>query len=153
MALSKEYRITVKGKKFKDDMKKLAGLEVAIGFQHGTQNGDVDICDIAAWNELGTERGIPSRPFLRNSIERHEDEINQFLGAMAKQLHAGQNAETLLKGLGVFHRGLIQEEITDGEYAPNAESTIRKKGSDHPLIDTGLMRESVQFQVRKRRQK
>ena len=63
MALSKTYRITAKGKKLQDDMKKLAGLEVAIGFQHGTQNGDVDICDIAAWNEFGDGKGNTFRHF------------------------------------------------------------------------------------------
>lgn len=35
----------------------------------------------------------------------------------------------------VFVRGLVQETIKEGEFSPNAPSTIKKKGSDKPLID------------------
>ena len=43
----------------------------------------------------------------------------------------------------MFVRGLVQETIKEGEFSPNAPSTIKKKGSDKPLIDTGHMRQSV----------
>lgn len=151
MALSKEFKLTVEGKRVTEEMKKLAGLEVAIGFQHGASSEEgVDVCDYAAWNELGTENGIPSRPFMRNSVELHLNEINQFLRGVARQMFSGGTAEKALKQIGSFQKGLMQEEITDGDYEPNAPSTIRKKKSEHPLIDTGLMRQSVNFQVRKK---
>ena len=49
-------RITAEGRQFQQMLKDLAKLEVRIGFQHGqaTEEDGTDICDVAAWNELGT---------------------------------------------------------------------------------------------------
>ena len=51
----------------------------------------------------------------------------------------------MLKKIGVYLKGVVQKEIVDGDYAPNAESTIKRKKSDRPLIDSGYMRQSVSF--------
>lgn len=61
-----------------------------------------------------------------------------------------QTAEQSLKQIGVFGVGLVQEKIESGSYEPNAPSTIRKKKSDKPLIDTGKMRQSVKYVIRKK---
>ena len=42
----------------------------------------------------------------------------------------------------------IAREITNLKEPPNAESTILKKGSSNPLIDTGDMRKSVKWKLR-----
>ena len=55
-----------------------------------------------------------------------------------------------MKSIGVFQKGLVQAEIVDGDFEPNAPSTIKKKGSDKPLIDTGKMRQSVNFVIVKK---
>lgn len=52
--------------------------------------------------------------------------------------------------LGLMAKGLVQDEIVNGDFAPNAESTIQKKGSEQPLIDTGTMRQSVNFVIKRR---
>ena len=38
----------------------------------------------------------------------------------------------------------------EGDFEPNAPSTIRKKKSDKPLIDTGRMRQSVMTVIDKK---
>ncbi len=131
----------------------LADKEVRIGFQHGeaAEDDGTDICDIAAWNELGTEH-IPSRPFLRKSVDENEGKINQFLQAEVRSLASGKTAETLLNEIGNFQKSLVQEKIAEGSFAPNAESTIRRKGSSKPLIDTGRMRQSVNYVVKRKGQ-
>lgn len=57
-------RMTPEGIRFMKMLKELSELEVRIGFQHGkaTEDDGTDVCDIAAWNELGTVN-MPSRPF------------------------------------------------------------------------------------------
>lgn len=57
--------LTGEGRRFEQMLRELADREVRIGFQHGeaTEEDGTDICDIAMWNELGTEH-IPARPFL-----------------------------------------------------------------------------------------
>lgn len=143
--------LTPEGKKFYKMLEELADKEVRIGYQHGEhQNEDgVDLCDIAAFNELGT-KDIPSRPFLRDSVDNNEAKINSFLQKRTKELANGMSAEKILKEIGVFQKGLVQEEIVNGSFVPNAEATIRRKGSSKPLIDTGRMRQSVNYVIKRK---
>ena len=101
------------------------------------------------WNELGTEIA-PSRPFLRKSVDENQDKIQEFVAKQTKSLTKGVGAEEVLKLIGIFQKDLIQEKITEGSYVPNAPSTIRKKKSDKPLIDTGRMRQSVNYVILKK---
>lgn len=143
-------KLTPEGKKFMKELEELGKLQVRVGFQHGreiSQADGTDMCDIAAWNELGTSNGIPSRPFMRDSVDKHADEVNRMLEEQATLLKRGVSAKQILKNLGEFQKGMIQQEILDGQFEPNAESTIRKKKSDKPLIDTGHMLQSVNYQI------
>lgn len=148
-------QLTSEGRRLQKSLEELDKLECFIGFQRGeathTDGGkNVDMTDIAAWNDLGTGRGIPSRPFLRNTVDLHGKEINSMLDKAIEKIMNGATAEQVLREMGVMLKGKVQEEITDGSYKPNAPSTVRKKKSDKPLIDTGLMRESVNYQIKKK---
>ena len=151
MGASVSDRMTADGKKFKKMLDDLSGLEVCIGFQHGkaSEEDGTDICDIAAWNELGTVR-MPSRPFLRKSVDEIKDLIGAFLEEKKADLVNGVSAEQVMKEIGLFQKDLIQKKITDGDFVPNAESTVRRKGSSKPLIDTGRLRQSVNYVIRQR---
>ncbi len=142
-------RMTADGKKLQEMLKVLAEKEVRVGFQAGkaTEEDGTDICDIAAWNELGTVH-IPARPFLRQSVDDNVSKINSFLQSKKKDLVRGVSAEQVLKEIGIFQKDLIQEKITEGNFTPNAESTVKKKGSSKPLIDTGRMRQSVNYEIK-----
>ena len=143
--------VTADGRKFQQMLKELAEKEVRVGFQHGkaTEEDGTDICDIAAWNELGTVH-IPARPFLRMSVDDNASKIKSFLQEKKKDLVRGISAEQVLKEIGIFQKDLIQEKITDGSFAPNAASTVKKKGSSKPLIDTGRMRQSVNYEIKQK---
>ena len=144
-------RITAEGRQFQQMLKDLAKMEVRIVFQHGqaTEEYGTDICDVAAWNELGTVKS-PSRPFLRKSVDENEEKINHFLQSKKADLLQGKSAEQVLKEIVIFQKDLIQEKITEGSFTPNAASTVRKKGSNKPLIDTGRMRQSVNYVIKKK---
>jgi hypothetical protein len=49
--------------------------------------------------------------------------------------------------MGQLAEGHVKQEITDLRTPPNAESTIRAKGSDNPLIDTGALRQSIRYVI------
>ncbi|MBE6666811.1 MAG: hypothetical protein E7607_00680 [Ruminococcaceae bacterium] len=152
MAAKAKDKLTPDGEKFYAEIEKLKKLQVRVGFQQGTaqEEDGTDICDVAMWNELGTS-STPSRPFLAMSVDDNADKINAFLKGQLKLLAQGRTtAEGILKAIGVFQKGLIQEKIKSGDFEPNAPSTIAKKGSDKPLIDTGTMRQSVNFAVTKK---
>ena len=149
--MSVQDRLTPEGRRFYQQLEELAKMEVRIGYQAGEATDDrgVDMCDIAAWNELGTS-GMPSRPFLRQTMDEHGDEITAFCKAQAAAIADGGSAETCLKRIGIFLKGLVQNQITEGSFEPNAPSTIKKKKSDKPLIDTGLMRELVNYFIKQK---
>ena len=151
MGVKFQDRITPEGRQFQKMLKELAEKEVRIGFQHGAAAEDdgTDMCDVAAWNELGTVRS-PSRPFLRKSVDENTGKINSFLKSQKRNLVNGASAEQVLKEIGIFQKDLIQEKITEGSFTPNAPSTIRKKKSSKPLIDTGRMRQSVNYVIQKK---
>ena len=145
-------KLTPEGKRFYAEIEKLKKLQVRVGFQRGdaTEEDGTALVDIAAWNELGNEH-VPSRPFMRDSVDKHKDQINAFLKNQLVLLAQGKtDANKILNAIGVFQKGLVQKEIVDGEFAPNAPSTIRKKKSDKPLIDTGTMRQSVNYVITKK---
>lgn len=151
MAVKIRDRMTAEGKKFQQTLKELEKLQVRVGFQHGraTEDDGTDVCDVAAWNELGTVH-MPSRPFLRKSVDENEGKIRAFLQEKGEDIVGGATAEQVLKETGIFQKDLIQEKITSGSFAPNAESTVRQKGSSVPLIDTGRMRQSVNYEIKEK---
>lgn len=144
-------RTTPEGRKFYAEMEKLKQQQVFVGFQAGqvTDDKGVDVAQIAMFNELGTSTS-PSRPFLRMSVDENKDKIKNMCSAMAEDVAKGGTAEQALKKLGVFGVSLVQEKIVSGTFEPNAPSTIRKKGSDKPLIDTSNMRQSVKYVIRRK---
>ena len=149
MAAKAKDKLTPDGEKFFKEIEKLKKLQVRVGYQQGNVVNDegVDLLDVAMFNELGTSTS-PSRPFMAKSVDENADKINSFLKQQLVLLAQGKTtAEGILKAIGVFQKGLIQEKIQSGDFEPNAPSTIKKKGSDHPLIDTGVMRQSVNFAI------
>lgn len=153
--------ITGEGKDFQKILDEIAEMEVCVGFQHGQETEEegeteqkkkrADICDIALWNELGTEH-IPSRPFLRKSVDENTAAIDSMLDRTARMLLSGHSVKHVLNQLGSFQVGLVRKKIAKGSYVPNAVATIRKKESSNPLIDTGRMRKSVICIIRRKGQ-
>jgi hypothetical protein len=57
------------------------------------------------------------------------------------------NAEKSLNAMGLLIKDQLQESIRSLKDPPNAPSTIKRKGFDSPLIDTGTMLNSVDYEV------
>ena len=150
MAVKVKDSLTKEGANFKKTLEEMNRLKVMIGLQQGQKNQDgADLVDIALFNELGTEN-IPSRPFLRDSVDANADKINAFLKRAVKILLRGGTAEDVLKKIGVFQKGLIQKQIVDGDFVPNASATIKRKGSAVPLVDKGDLRKSINFVIKEK---
>lgn len=147
-------KLTPEGKKFYAELEKLKQNEVFIGYQaghakHTDEDGNTaDMAEIAMFNELGTENS-PPRPFLRMTVDENKEKINQFVETQTKRIAQGASAEQCMKQMGAFGVSLVQEKIGSGTFEPLKESTIKAKGSDKPLIDTGQMRQSVHYVIKK----
>ena len=143
-------RWTKEGKAFKKALQELGKLEVRVGYQEGATYPDgTPVINVALWNELGTSN-IPPRPFIRQTVENNEAKFQTRMKSVANKLANGSTADKVLNELGVFAKGMLQKEIKDGEFVANAPSTVAQKGSDRPLIDTGLLRQSVNFVIKKK---
>ena len=142
--------LTPEGRRYFEALKKLSELEVQVGFQ-GDQTAEdgTSLAEVAAYNEFGSS-DTPARPFMKQSFEDHEDELKAACERVNATIASGGSVEQALNALGVTVKGLVQTEIVDGDFAENAPSTIKKKGSDRPLVDTGTMRQSVNYAIKRR---
>ena len=134
-------------KKIKRELKKVHNSSVVIGYVRG-KSSHKNILK-ATVNEYGSPRKkIPSRPFTRYTFSKFMGKVANFHGKLYGQILDGK--ETTYKALqkiGLFYRGLLQVSIRTGPWVKNAPSTLRRKSSTKPLIDTGDMLADVQFKV------
>lgn len=121
----------------------------------------ISIAMYAAKNEFGVRgdksKGVPAvpeRPAFRSTFKRGSKYLEQiqkvaikYLSEMAVQ---NRDAKEYLTKLGLYAAGQIKKNMRDGQWAPNAPSTIAKKGSSKPLIDTGTESRAVTAWVGKR---
>lgn len=102
----------------------------------------------AGYMELGVTQPhnitIPARPWLEPGVASATPEV---LATIQDGMEAGRSMDQILDAVGVVAAAKVKVYMTELKTPPNAASTIRKKGSSNPLIDTGAMRQSVTHQV------
>jgi len=92
---------------------------------------------------------IPERSYIRSTIDENED---KYLNDIAKKL-AGQIIDgnldkyTALQLMGQKIEGDIKSKMISLDSPANAPSTIRKKGSDNPLINKGFLIGAIRYVV------
>jgi hypothetical protein len=128
----------------------LDGVQVTVGLQGTTagERGITEMVRIAAINEYGAGH-VPSRPFLRAASREHGRQWLRLLRTAHRTYIRGDTTrgEMQVRRLGLVAVGHVQASIRDGAWISNAPSTIARKGSDKPLIDSGQMRQSIRAQV------
>jgi hypothetical protein len=114
-------------------------------------NPNIGLAQIAYIMEKGSAvNNIPARPFMHQTRERNEKRVLGLSKKLLKNLSNGSTtAMDAIKKLGVTYEGAMKRIFIEGSFAPNALSTIRKKKSSRPLIDTSLLRQSIKFKVAK----
>jgi hypothetical protein len=127
---------------------------VVVGFLDSTNersDSPMGNATLAYIHENGSPAAnIPARPFLARGVDSVRDAIAAVLRDAARQSLAG-DAGAVHRGLqraGIVAAGGVQQYMASGTFAPLAPSTIRRKGSSRPLIDTGQLRQSVTYAVR-----
>lgn len=97
---------------------------------------------------------IPPRPLLKPAIEAdgNRQAIAHEISASVKSQLDGdkEGAEKNMLRASIAGQNAARKWFTDGRnnWAPNAPSTVKRKGSDRPLIDTGALRASIVGVVR-----
>mgnify|MGYP004620081547 CR=1 FL=1 len=135
-------KVSKKQKDFQSRVFTNKKLKVGI-FESAKYDDGTPVAQVAFWQEFGTSK-IPMRPFFRNAIAKN----TRKWGDSVKTALIGTNdSEKALKMLGEIMRGDIVLSLTNLNTPPNAPSTIKQKGSSNPLIDTGLLRSSISWEL------
>ena len=98
-----------------------------------------NLASLAAVWEFGNER-IPSRPFLRQTLEENQE---KYIALFVKLFESGVSIDQIYEQIALIAQGDVQQNIANGKWTANAPSTIKRKKSSKPLIDTGKLRQSV----------
>lgn len=92
---------------------------------------------------------IPARPFMEPSIEKNRDAIARLQGKIIKSALEGKSIDIQVasKKLGLYVSTEAKRYFTDeaNGWPANAPATIKSKGSDQPLIDTGALRAAITY--------
>jgi hypothetical protein len=152
-------KVVRKNRNWQSSLKKklvsLKAQEVAVGFPAnkglGTPyyEGGASVLEVAICNNYGTPN-IPARPFMDIASKDIQDWFKSVVSDDVKACNSGRlKANEMYNRWGSVAKGMIQAQIGITP-PPNAPSTIRKKGSATPLIDTGHFRQSVLYAIRDR---
>ena len=98
-----------------------------------------NLASLAAVLEFGNER-IPSRPFLRQTLAENQE---TYTALFVKLFEGGVSIDQIYEQIALIAQGDVQQNIANGKWTANAPSTIKRKKSSKPLIDTGKLRQSV----------
>lgn len=126
----------------------LASVDVGVlGGKGGqTKESGATVAQIAEWAEFGI--GQPPRSWLRAWIYENEAAILRVQREEYRRVLVGQQTKAkALARIGVWIVGQIQARIASGIQPKNEDSTIARKGSSTPLIDTGQLRSSITSRV------
>lgn len=114
----------------------------------------MQVAEYGAYNEFGSLT-VPNRPpkrsFIRMPLEAKQGEIARYAEGRARKHVEEGDIKAIFEDIGIAGQAKIQEAFDTagwGAWPPNADSTIaRKRGGDEPLIDSGLLRKSVTYEV------
>lgn len=120
-------------------------------------NPSPDNAYILAIMEHGSPvKNIPPRPLLKPVIKKHREQIQNIFERIYKLLLEGDEtgADFEMERLSQRIQRWTQEFfVEDNGWAPNSPATIKRKGSDKPLIDTASLRGSIRGVFIKNRRK
>ena len=110
-------------------------------------DGEINMATLGAVHEFGNDK-IPARPWLlrgfnsgrREYLAMLEDGINE-------TVQKGTDIRKTFNAIGVMAVGKVQLFITALKTPANSDITIARKGSANPLIDTGAMKNSVNYKL------
>lgn len=136
---------------------------VGVPSSSGEHSGGINNATLAYIHNYGSPAAnIPQRQFMEPTLRQMRPVIEKWLRYMGRLAIHGQveRIPTVEMQLGQLIVDAIKRKITDGPFAPLAQSTVRareRRGQDvsnlHPLIDSGQLRRSINFVIRTTEQK
>lgn len=137
----------------------LTTREVLVGIPHGEARSDSDMTNaqIGYIQETGSPAmNLPPRAFLVPGVEAVQDKTGQQLVKAVDAALKGNSisVEACLNRAGMIAQNSVRSVINSGDFEPLSEATLKArraagKKREKPLIDTGQLRNSITYIIKK----
>ena len=126
----------------------LKANSVQIGFMENAVYGDgTQVALVAMVQEFGSPiNNIPPRPFFRTMIANESPNWSALVKSNLQRTNYDARRTLSLTGDTIAQQ--LKDSILNGNWAPNAPSTIARKGFDRPLFELGLLASYPRYVVR-----
>jgi hypothetical protein len=126
----------------------LVGVTSAKGSEEHEGATKLSVASVGAVHEFGLGNA-PERSFVRAAIDENESTIQRRTKQLAKAIILGRHTQkSALEVLGVWLKGVMVKRINAGIEPELKEATVKRKGSSKPLVDTGQLKGSIDFEVK-----
>lgn len=124
----------------------MRGKRALVGVPSGANEEDgASMAMVAATVEFGKpDIGQPERPFLRQGIREALPELRAVAAHdLAEVVEGRMGINAVLERVGAVGAGAVKVYMAGDHFKANAPSTIAKKRSEQPTIDSGSLRSSI----------
>ena len=119
-----------------------ASVRVGV-LENATYPDGTPVAMVAFWNEYGTKTS-PVRAFFRTTVS---DQKKNWVLSVQNLMKMHDDPKKVMGLIGEHMRGQIVQSINTWTDPPNAPYTVRMKGFNAPLRDTGQLMRSISFEV------
>lgn len=138
-------------KKMESRIKRLSSKSVRVGWWNSYYPDGISVAQVAAWNEEGHINGgmftgtyTPPRPFIRTGfLPKAENVLEKYAKLMFVYFEGKAPLGNFWKMMSTELQEKMQQSILEFKIPANKSITIRLKGFNDPLIETGNMYDSV----------
>ena len=127
------------------------------------QGPAVTTAQIASFHEFGTldryedsspagdgRPGVPQRSFLRSTADENRAKYSDLISrGIGRVIDGTMTIDRALGLVGAKAVADVQKKIASGIEPELTEATIQRKESSKPLIDTGQLRQAIDWQINK----
>lgn len=141
--------------KMKKELLKGSALEAQIGIvdpiHYGSDNDNLAVAQVWQWQEEGLPaKNIPTRAAIRVGFmapikKGSYDKL--FVESMQRIAEGNSTFKQEYTRIGTQAKADLKKAVADWDTPPNSPFTVAEKGFNNPLIDTGLLYESIDFKV------
>lgn len=144
--------------KMKKDLLKASGQEVQVGIvdpvNYGSDNDNLAVAQVWQWQEEGLPaKNIPTRPAIRVGFMapiKKGSYDNYFIESIQRIAEGKSTFKQEYVRLGMVAKVGLKDAVEKWDSPRNSPVTVALKGFDNPLIDSGLLYDSIDFKVDKR---
>lgn len=151
-----ELEIVKRLKKLMERAEQLNRIELVVGIPNDKNSRDessgITNSELGVIHEFGVpEKNIPERSFMRSTASEEAENVGRLSNVqIAEYLKSENSTHDVFATVGTYLQGKIIDKITDGNFEPNKEETIKRKKSSKALIDTGQLRGSITYEIREK---